>query len=667
MMLLALFSPLSAWALRPMYHSIALVAGCAIPGCHDGSFTSAQFNKPLGLTINPEGTLLFVADTGNNRIRVIHLEQDNIVTTLTGGDKPGSLNGPLQSAAFNQPRGILYLPGERLVVNDFGNQLLRLVDLKKGVVTTLAGGPTANLKQGPVTQVPMDGVRDMTYLPEADSLFLTQPGRQTIKRLDLKTGQITNVLANSEIVPVPVALCGSGGKLYLADSSRVFLLDWKTGMASSPALLATPGTQIQALAENGDHLYALLSNAQTPLMRVYPQVEPVTFTTVSGDVMPEPGKNLLSFTNPYPDDPVHFIADPRDPRKFFAVNPYMNIVTSFRDLFETAGWYGGINSNGLSDFEYPSKKPPHTFRILFCGDSRSCAVLNYPFKTTWNIQTWNGQNGSGTNIPPRQLSLSKQLELQLNTLAALEDLPDNFEVLNLYHNSNNPSLLFWPAFEVPNVVKKNDIDLVVLFETPPTGGMDYIPFLQYFFHTLTPEGLPSTLIDPEYLLKPPTERIPNGDPRTFYDLCKAKKYVQIAGNNFGFDPGLFKDPAIHESLVRLYGRPLQFLSQKLSAIIVSSGKSARLLICYTHTGPFASSTATFEDPQIWPDVAKGLGIPYIDLNDEMTALSLSYFPLTENEGNQHFNPSGHLFFGRLLAHDLLRGGFIPKSDSSASH
>jgi hypothetical protein len=45
----------------------------------------------------------------------------------------------------------------------------------------------------------------------------------------------------------------------------------------------------------------------------------------------------------------------------------------------------------------------------------------------------------------------------------------------------------------------------------------------------------------------------------------------------------------------------------------------------------------------------------------MTALNLTYYPLSQNAQNDHFNPEGHLFFGQLLAHDLIRDGYIPWS------
>jgi hypothetical protein len=190
--------------------------------------------------------------------------------------------------------------------------------------------------------------------------------------------------------------------------------------------------------------------------------------------------------------------------------------------------------------------------------------------------------------------------------------------------------------------------------------MDFIPFNNYFSRPITPEGIPAADFDPEYVLKPLSKRIPEGEPGRFFELCKSKKLVTLNGNNFSFSPGVFLDPELQDSLIQLYGKPFDLLNRKLSCMKTSSGKPVRLVICSAHTGPLNSSSDSPEDPKIWADLCKKYKISFMDLNAEMTALSLSFFPLTENIGNDHFNPNGHLFFGQLLVHDLIRDGYIPK-------
>jgi hypothetical protein len=195
----------------------------------------------------------------------------------------------------------------------------------------------------------------------------------------------------------------------------------------------------------------------------------------------------------------------------------------------------------------------------------------------------------------------------------------------------------------------------VLLLQPPSPNTQF-PFTYYFIHPITPEGIPSWDVDAEYLLKPPLERIPAGEARRFYDLCKAKNLVQIDGNNFVFNEALYREPELHDPLVQLYGKPLDILNRKVSQMKTSSGAPVRFLFCSTHTGIFRPN---LEDPQIWVDAVQRYHIPFLDLNGEMTALGLSYFPLSEVGQTNHLNPDGHLLLGRLLAHQLIREKIIP--------
>jgi len=78
------------------------------------------------------------------------------------------------------------------------------------------------------------------------------------------------------------------------------------------------------------------------------------------------------------------------------------------------------------------------------------------------------------------------------------------------------------------------------------------------------------------------------------------------------------------------------------------------LLCNTFTG--RSWTRHFDTP-IWVDAAKKFNFSILDLNDEVSALHLSYFPLTGD--GTHLNPDGNVFFARLIAHDLIRDKLIP--------
>jgi len=103
-------------------------------GFADGPGFAARFNLPQGITIDKKG-VLYVADTGNNRIRKIL--QDGTVTTIAGSED-GFADGPGLAARFSQPRGIT-IDGEGvLYIADYRNHRIRKV-LQDGTVGTIAG------------------------------------------------------------------------------------------------------------------------------------------------------------------------------------------------------------------------------------------------------------------------------------------------------------------------------------------------------------------------------------------------------------------------------------------------------------------------------------------------------------------------------------------------
>jgi DNA-binding beta-propeller fold protein YncE len=648
-------------AVRPISANIALAAGQdGYVGFQDGSFTSALFNAPLGLAVSDDGTRLFVADSGNNRIRIIHLDQNNDVTTLAGQDLAGKLDGSLILAQFNNPHGVLYLPGDRLVVNDFGNQLLRLVDMKAGTVTTLTGGSgaagavtqsgSATLSTSPVAQVLMNGVRDMAYMPEANSIFFTQPDSGTLKMLNLKSGIVSTVLDHNAQLPNPAALWCQDEKLYVADRDlpQIYELDWKENTALNPVLVATTQGKVLSLSWNGDILYALLGIPGVPAERFIPNQSDnglVSLRSPWGDMIPQESLFPVQAMSYAPS--IGFVPDPSDKRKFYVAKPDYNMIVSFRDLFGSA--YSGVeerNSNNVNEPEYPAQKPKNTYRILLVGDSRTALMVGYPFQTDFHQPT--------TSPFPRILNISKQIERELNFQAALDNISFNYEVLNVANNGYDP-LVLWPAYDVPDIVKRNDVDLVLLFMPPyPQAMSQYLPYKFYFDHPISSEGIP-ILNGSKYLSTPPLERISKGTPRSFYDFCKAHNLVSIDGNVFNFDDKLFSYPELHASLVELYGKPLDILNQKVSGMKTSSGQAVRFLLCTTFTGRFSDSK---EDSQIWVDAAKKYNFPILNLYAESKALRLSFFPLTGQDSN-HLNPDGHVFFGRLLANALIRDKLIP--------
>jgi hypothetical protein len=125
------------------------IAGTGRQGFIDGSADAAAFNRPLGLCVIQDGSLL-VADTGNNCIRRIAARAGKpglCVSTIIGTAVAGFEDGVLDSARLKHPTTIVLDRYGTILISDTGNHAIRALhpppngdfSSKAWVLTTLAG------------------------------------------------------------------------------------------------------------------------------------------------------------------------------------------------------------------------------------------------------------------------------------------------------------------------------------------------------------------------------------------------------------------------------------------------------------------------------------------------------------------------------------------------
>jgi hypothetical protein len=117
--------------------SVTTIAGTGLAGNTDGPGLTASFNTPYGIIADTLGNL-YIVDKGNHRIRKIVLSS-GIVSTVAGSTI-GNLNGSGISAQFNNPIGItIDSSNSNLYITDTGNNLIKQIALSSVTVTTFAG------------------------------------------------------------------------------------------------------------------------------------------------------------------------------------------------------------------------------------------------------------------------------------------------------------------------------------------------------------------------------------------------------------------------------------------------------------------------------------------------------------------------------------------------
>ncbi|MBD1210771.1 MAG: putative Ig domain-containing protein, partial [Ignavibacteria bacterium] len=116
--------------------SVATFAGSGVAGYTDRNGGEAQFSLPFGIATDAMGNI-YVADTGNNRIRKI--SPSGAVSTFAGSGIAGYVDGGATVCQFKNPFGVALDSMGNVYVADNGNQRIRKISVG-GVVTTIASG-----------------------------------------------------------------------------------------------------------------------------------------------------------------------------------------------------------------------------------------------------------------------------------------------------------------------------------------------------------------------------------------------------------------------------------------------------------------------------------------------------------------------------------------------
>ncbi len=100
--------------------------------------TESILEGPNGVAIDSEGNL-YIAETQGHRIRKVDVMGQ--ISTYAGDGTQGNSGdgGPASFARLNAPQDVLYNPAGRLIVSDSGNNKIRSIDLRSGIIQTIAG------------------------------------------------------------------------------------------------------------------------------------------------------------------------------------------------------------------------------------------------------------------------------------------------------------------------------------------------------------------------------------------------------------------------------------------------------------------------------------------------------------------------------------------------
>src|SRR5271170_218063 len=252
--------------------NITTIAGTGTQGFSGdaGPATAATFDSPQGLALDASNNL-YIADTHNHRIRELNLATGTLITIA--GSTPGFSGdaGPATSAQLDLPTALALDAAGNLYIADTGNHRVRKLTLATDVITTIGGTGTQGFSgdNGLATSASIDSPTGLA-VDAAGNLYLADTHNHLIRKITSSTGTITTIAGNgspgfsgdtaaatSATLALPHGLSlDATGNLYLADTEnhRIRRID-----AISGAITTVAGDGTQAFSgDNGPAIAASL-------------------------------------------------------------------------------------------------------------------------------------------------------------------------------------------------------------------------------------------------------------------------------------------------------------------------------------------------------------------------------------------------------------------------
>jgi hypothetical protein len=176
--------------------TITVIAGTGVPGFFgDGAAGSgAMLSAPAGVAVDSAG-IVFVADTGNNRVRSVAVPTTGIINTVAGNGTLGfnGDGGNAILALLNGPTGITLDSSNTLYIADQANHRIRKVDGMAKISTFAGTGIDGMNGDGSAATTAQLSSPTGVSLDSTGALFVADTGNSRIRRVDGVTGLISTV------------------------------------------------------------------------------------------------------------------------------------------------------------------------------------------------------------------------------------------------------------------------------------------------------------------------------------------------------------------------------------------------------------------------------------------------------------------------------------------
>jgi DNA-binding beta-propeller fold protein YncE len=191
---------------------------------------ASSVGRPRGLVVLPDGRLA-AADYLHHVVELIDVGTGKATPIAGSWDAPGMVDGAGAVARFSTPYYVALRSDGKLMVSDYDNNRIRLVELD-GATVTLAGTTAAGATDGAMSAAQFSHPQAMSMAANGD-VYITDVGNFRIRRI---TGDQVQTLAGDgkggfvdADNPLAAELYGLEGLSVVPDGSMVYFADGNRG------------------------------------------------------------------------------------------------------------------------------------------------------------------------------------------------------------------------------------------------------------------------------------------------------------------------------------------------------------------------------------------------------------------------------------------------------
>ncbi|HEY0457450.1 MAG TPA: hypothetical protein VGE41_13850, partial [Verrucomicrobiae bacterium] len=171
-----------------------------VAGGDDSNATRAmevKLNGPFGAGFDAKGNMFFCEMPGN---MLRKMNPAGVVSITAGNGTKGDTgdNGPAGQALLNGPHNLAVLKSGDVLIADTWNNRIRKIDARTGKIAAIIGTGKKGFSGdgGPANRAEFGGLYCATLDPEEQNLYLADLDNRRIRVVDMKTGIVRTVAGN---------------------------------------------------------------------------------------------------------------------------------------------------------------------------------------------------------------------------------------------------------------------------------------------------------------------------------------------------------------------------------------------------------------------------------------------------------------------------------------